>query len=229
MSKLRFKKEILVTTILWFSSLEFISFVRAEDVCESVESTCPSDSCCRPSICAAENSASGGSVKCCDQATLDKGEDFNCAVACAECIDCKWGPWDTEDYDYPNGTKTITECQIENKCGDGLSPKRVTGKKTRRHEKEPGPGRNCEGSSLESCSWDCPENCQWNEYGDWVWDKTIETDGNKEYCGNGKRTRDVKTPAKYGGKNCEPPSEMTDYRNCPGRWLSFVGIHRLPW
>ena len=61
------------------------------------------------------------------------------------------------------------------------------------------------------------EHCQWNEYRGWEWDKTIESDGHKEYCGNGKRIRDVKTPAKYGGKNCEGPTELTTYRACPGR------------
>ena len=76
-NQVNLKKELLVTALLWYSLSDTICLVSAEDVCESAD-TCPTSDCCRPSLCT-------GAKKCCDQATLDKGEDFSCALSCAQC------------------------------------------------------------------------------------------------------------------------------------------------
>ena len=81
----KFKKELLAIVMLWYSTSDFLRHANAEDVCNSEQETCPSSDCCRPSKCAEENALDGGNIKCCDQATLDKGEDLFCATDCAQC------------------------------------------------------------------------------------------------------------------------------------------------
>ena len=56
----------------------------AKDICDiNINETC-SNRCCRQSVCDKYNSANNGTAKCCDQDTLKKGDDLDCAK-CPAC------------------------------------------------------------------------------------------------------------------------------------------------
>lgn len=172
-----------------------------DQICHTADGspTCPENSCCNQDVC----DSTGSENFCCDPS--ERPNDF--CSACEKCVDCVWGPWDKKDYTYPNSTKIQTECHSFT-CGDGLSPKRVEGKMTRRLSTEPGPGGNCDGSSLENCPWDCPEHCQLNDWTDWTFSNEVE--GVK--CGEGVKKRTFKAEVKHGGKSCQEVYSCTS--NC---------------
>ena len=64
------------------------------------------------------------------------------------------------------------------------------------------------------------EHCQWDDWGPWKWDDQVEVDGKITKCGNGKRTRGEKTPAKYGGNACVGLGEESKFEACPG--MNFI-------
>ena len=63
-------------------------------------------------------------------------------------------------------------------------------------------------------------HCQWEDWGPWEWDDLVEVDGKITKCGNGKRTRGEKTPAKYGGNACVGLGEESKVETCPG--MNFI-------
>jgi len=138
---------ILFLIIVGFVSIKPSS---SDQICEAFDQgSCPEDTCCSDSECLKE----GGEYQC-----SPKGPEGPGFSNCPKCINCQWEAW---------SPCTVTD--FEQKCGNGLSPKNVTGQKTRKHRTQTdgqgnqvvtGPGGICNGTIINGIEYDTKAPCE---------------------------------------------------------------------
>jgi len=192
---------ILFLIIVCFVSIKPSS---SDQICEAFDQgSCPEDTCCSDSECLKE----GGEYQC-----SPKGPEGPGFSNCPKCINCQWEDW---------SNCTVTD--FEQKCGDGLSPKNVTGQKTRKHRTQTdgqgnqvvtGPGGICNGTIINGIEYDtkapcevpCPEHCQlsnWTTTSDWSNPSHVPP------CGSRTQKRMIIARPKHNGTTCEKKYNCT--------------------